>query len=119
MGILSPYYYAISMNDDLNKLGLFVMTAIAGGLVFLVFVFSLKLFKSLAKQIIFGTIGCYVSFFMLIFIIAVLTGDFQETIKWYIPIMLIVGIPYTTPLVGVVCLGTFLIFGKRSQPEQN
>ena len=105
------------MNDDLNKFGLFVITVIAGGIAFLVFVFSRKLFKSLAKQIIFGTIGCYISFFMLILIFAVLTGNFQEAINWYIPIMLIVGIPYTAPLVGVVCLGTFLIFGKRNQPD--
>ena len=113
-GIILPYLmYAESGNGNIINPVLFIMMVIAGGISFLIFAICRWSFSSLLTQVLIGTTGCYTSFILLIVIVSAIRDELPETVMW-MPIMLLFGIPYMAPLVGMTCLGSCLIIENKS-----
>ena len=111
--------YAMSEDGNLWNIHLFSMMLIASVLSFAVFIASRFLFVSKSKWIIAGIFFSYSSILALLITVSAITGDLSETIMW-MPVILMFGIPYMAPLVGIALLGNMLIFeDKIKKPEQN
>jgi hypothetical protein len=109
-------YAASSGSGEFLDPNLSKMMAVAAGVVFLVFAASRWLFQSLAAHLILGCLGSYGSLLALVLVVSAGQGGLEETRMW-MPVILIIGIPYMAPLVGMTWLGTVLIFPKRKLPE--
>jgi hypothetical protein len=109
--IPSYLLYAKHEDGNLRNPGLFLAMFIASVTSFAVFSITKKL-PSFTSQLIAGIMGSYLVFFGLVFAIAIITGATAETIMWS-PIIVLFGIPFMAPLVGLSWLSSTLIFGIK------
>jgi hypothetical protein len=111
--IPSHLLYATHEDGNLRNPGLFLAMFIASVTSFAVFSLTKKL-PSFTSQLIAGILGSYLAFLGLVFLIAAITGDTAETIMWT-PIIVLFGIPFMAPLVGLSWLSSVLIFGIKKK----
>ncbi len=91
--------------------GLFIAMLAASVTSFTVFSVS-KHMPSYRTQLIIGVLGSYFAFLGLVFLVAMLQGEIAETYMWT-PIILLCGIPFMAPLVGLSWVSSTIVFGFR------
>ena len=111
---IPPYLHYVRHKDgNLRNPGLFLAMLIASVTCFAVFSLTKKL-PSFMPQLIAGIIGSYIALIGLVFFRAAIIGEIAETIMWS-PIIVLFGIPFMAPLVGLSWLGSTLIFGMKKK----
>jgi hypothetical protein len=111
---IPPYlHYARHKDGNLRNPGLFLAMLIASVTCFAVFSLTKKL-PSFMSQLIAGIIGSYIALIGLVFFRAAIIGEIAETIMWS-PIIVLFGIPFMAPLVGLSWLSSTLIFGIKKK----
>ena len=110
-----PPYLLYTRHEDgnLRTHGLFRAMLIASVTCFAVFSLTKKL-PSFMSQLIAGIIGSYIALIGLVFFRAAIIGEIAETIMWS-PIIVLFGIPFMAPLVGLSWLSSTLIFGMKKK----
>ena len=119
-GTLPSYViYAKSKDGNLWNPGLFEMMVVAAITSFLIFAVCRHLLSTAKKRLIAGVIGSYAAFLVVLTVGAGLHGQLAETLMW-MPVILLFGIPFMAPLVGMSWLGTRLMFGPmREEPDRD
>jgi len=114
---LPPYLlYATHEDGNLRNPRLYLAMLIASVTSFAVFSFAKKL-PSFKIQIIAGIGGSYFAFFVLVLLVAAIMGEIAEFIMWSVIIVLF-GIPFMAPLVGLSWLSSTLVFGMKKNKKQ-
>ena len=109
--------YAIAAKKNLLDPSFFLGMMIASSASFVVFS-AAKLIPSPTAQLLTGIGGSYLAFIGLVFL-AVFKGEIAEFTLW-LPGVIVFGIPFMAPLVGLSWLGSTLVFGvkKRRAPNE-
>jgi hypothetical protein len=114
----SHVLYATSKDGDLWNLQLFTTVLVAAITSFVVFAGCRLLPGGTANRLVVGAIASYAAILALLLVWVGVSGEMDETLMW-MPVILLVGIPYLAPLVGMSALGSILVFGDRDrQPDQ-
>ncbi len=117
-GTIPPYLmYAKSEDGNLRNPALFATILVAASISLAVFGVCRLLFTTALKRLFIGAIASYVALLLFLLVAARITGDLAETTMW-MPIILLFGIPFMAPLVGMSWLGSILIFGKRNNETE-
>jgi hypothetical protein len=106
--------YAMSEDRNLCNPSLFAMMLLAAVISFTTFAACRILFSAKGKRLLIGVIASYAAMFILLVVATGITGDIAETMMW-MPIILLFGIPYMTPLIGMSWLGSVLVFGNGKE----
>jgi len=114
MGSIPPYVlYAEGKDGNLLNASLMLAMLFAASVSFLVFALCRYIFPtSLLLQQVIGWSGSYVSFLLLAILVSAMQGNLPETIMW-LPIIVLFGIPFMAPLIGMSWLATHLMFGPK------
>ena len=109
-----PYVlYAKSEDGNMRNPGLFLAMLAAAVTSFVVASVTKRL-PSFRAQLIAGIGGSYLALLGLLFFVAAIQGKVAETLMWT-PVILLFGLPFMAPLVGLAWLGSTLIFGLRKE----
>ena len=84
--------------------------AVAAATSFLVFT-ACRALPPGARRGVIGAAASYGAFLVLLSAAASAQGTMAETLMW-MPVIVLVGIPYMAPLVAMTWLGSVLVFGK-------
>lgn len=118
LAALPPHVmYAMSEDGNLWDIVLFSMMLLAAVVSFVCFAVSRYLFSTKGKRVIAGIFASYTAMLVLLVVSAVITSDLSETMMW-MPVILIFGIPFMAPLIGISFLGSTLIFGNKEKSTE-
>ena len=119
MGTVPPHVmYAKSEDGNIWNVSLFAMMLAAAIASFVTFVACRIMLTTKGKRLFIGVIASYLVMLILLLVASGVTGDIAETMMW-MPVILLFGIPYMAPLVGMSWLGSVLVFGnEKGEPEQ-
>jgi hypothetical protein len=110
--------YAMSEDGNLWNNTLFSMMLLAAIASFVSFSASRYIFDSSKKRIVVGIIISYGAMLVLLIFFSYLKGDLPETIMW-MPIIIIFGVLYMSPLLGLSFLASILIFGNNKKKTEH
>ena len=113
----SHVMYARSEDGNLWNLQLFVMMLAAAITSFVAFAVCRLLVDGTVKRLVVGAIASYAAILALLLVAAGVTGDVAETLMW-MPVIILFGIPFLAPLVGMSALGSVLMFGNEERKPE-
>jgi len=108
--------YAIAAKKNLLDPSFFLGMMVASSASYVVFS-AAKLIPSHTAQLLTGIGGSYFALIGLVFLV-VFKGDIAEFMLW-LPVVIVFGIPFMAPLIGLSWLGSTLVLGAKKRWDPN
>lgn len=107
--------YSFAEDGELWHPELFVTMLVAAGVSFATFVACRRLTRDVQRHFLLGAAASYAVLFCLLLIGSAVSGCLAEMVMWLL-VIVIFGIPFFSPMIGLAWLGCFLIFDRRETP---